>query len=169
MQAWLLAHPLATVLEVKVPLHASLPHDACNIWRVQDIATAAFSDKKYAEAGGKYAVCERQCTWVLANAALDSATAEEIQRQLSLCKLNRSLCLQRSNEFNEAYTCATHVVNDAVSTPTIKCKAAIRAGQCLVSLAAAEGNDTSKQHLLAQAQAAADRAATLAAGLECGA
>lgn len=125
------------------------------------MATELFKESKNPEAADAYEKTEQYCFLALKLAPLETAQEEDVRRQLSLCRLNRALCLQRLNRFEASFECCMGVVDDRVSTPDIKCKAAIRAGQCLAKLAVAKGNEDKRQYMLALALKTADNAELL--------
>ena len=125
------------------------------------MAAELVKEAKNPEAAEAYEKTEQYCFLALKLAPLETAQEEDVRRQLSLCRLNRALCLQRLNRFEASFECCMGVVDDRVSTPDIKCKAAIRAGQCLAKLAVAKGNEDKRQYMLALALKTADNAELL--------
>jgi len=105
------------------------------------------------EAAQAYANVERDCRWLLDNVCMESTQEGEILRQLSLCKLNRSLCLFRLGQFEDSHQCCIYVFRDGISTALIKVKASIRAGQCLCELAESSRKESEDRVLALRFQA----------------
>jgi hypothetical protein len=124
---------------------------------MQDAAAEIFKESKFPEAIQAYQKTEMYCKLVLQHVNLDHEQEDEVQRQLSLCLLSRSLCHFNLNQFEDSYKCCTHVIEDKVSARSIKLKALIRMGQSF-SRAAAKKNSEHKKSLLESAMQCASTA-----------
>jgi hypothetical protein len=86
-----------------------------------------------------YQHTESCCTRVLQRHDLSLDDEEEVEKQLSLCRLSRSLCHYQLSQFEASLTCCKYVVQDKVSSSTHKTKAIIRMGQCFQKMAGQKG------------------------------
>jgi hypothetical protein len=123
---------------------------------------SAFQTRKDDDAAAQYKKCERHCLWAIEHSSSD--TKAEVQQQLSLCKLNRSLCLYKTKLYKETHKLCVQVLDDHVSLEYTRCKAGIRAGQCLINMYIASCQEERSPALLAQALKCADSAELLCNG-----
>jgi hypothetical protein len=80
-----------------------------------------------------------------------------VRKQLSLCKLSRSLCHFNLYQYEDALDCCKFVAQDKVSDQQYKCKAIIRMGQCFDKMAASKGVEN-KNYLLTSGMECASKA-----------
>lgn len=124
---------------------------------MQDAAAEVFKESKFADAIQAYQKTEMYCKLVLQHVDLDVEQEDEVQRQLSLCLLSRSLCHFNLSQFEESSICCAHVIEDQVSPLNIKLKALIRRGQSFARTAAKK-NVEGKKLLLEKAMQCASTA-----------
>lgn len=82
---------------------------------------------------------------------------ENVRKQLSLCRLNRSLCHFNLVQYEDALDCCKYVAQDRVSDQQAKCKAIIRMGQCFYKMASRKGVEN-KSYLLTSGMECASKA-----------
>jgi len=82
---------------------------------------------------------------------------ENVRKQLSLCRLSRSLCHFNLAQYEDALDCCKYVAQDRVSDQQAKCKAMIRMGQCFDKMASRRGVEN-KSYLLTSGMECASKA-----------
>jgi hypothetical protein len=103
------------------------------------VATELYKDQEFAEAIQMYQHTESCCMKVLQRHDLSLDDEEEVEKQLSLCRLSRSLCHFQLLQYPLSLTCCEYVVQDKVSSQIHKTKAIIRIGQCFNKMAGQKG------------------------------
>jgi hypothetical protein len=84
---------------------------------LQEAAGTLFKHGKMGDAAAQYKKCERHCLWAIEKMSSNKHQAAEVQQQLSLCRLNRSLCLFKTNLYEESHKLCMQVLGDRVSLP----------------------------------------------------
>jgi hypothetical protein len=117
-----------------------------------------------ANAAAQYKKCERHCAWAIEHSSSDKNQTVEVKQQLSLCKLNRSLCYYKTRMYHESHKLCMQVLEDRGCPELARCKAGVRAGQSLVKMHLAADEEERTPKLLHQALACADSAQLLCNG-----
>jgi hypothetical protein len=82
----------------------------------------------------KYHKFEMLCLLALQKLQLDDHETEVVEQRLSTSRLHRSRCLFMMDMFQECWKCCEHVVEDAVSSVSIKDEASKRRDACRTKL-----------------------------------
>ena len=88
-----------------------VPHDS---FLMQEAAGTLFKNGRFDDAAARYRKCERHCLWAIEQPSFNKQHAVEVQQQLSLCRLNRSLCLYKKNLYKESQKLCMQVLDHLI-------------------------------------------------------
>jgi hypothetical protein len=102
--------------------------------------------------------------WAIEHSSSDNNQTVQVKQQLSMCKLNRSLCYYKEKMYHESHELCMQVLDDRVAFESARCKAGVRAGQSLLKMYLKDDDEKRNPKLLQQALACADSAELLCNG-----